>query len=148
MKISSLLAALVISLTVTTSVVGAQAKKKAESKKPAAKTITTKSGLKYIDVVVGKGAVAKLGQSVKVHYTGTFPGGKKFDASRDHGGPFEFQIGGRVIAGWNEGVQGMKVGGTRKLIVPGNLAYGPDGRDGIPPNATLLFTIELLEIAK
>ena len=122
--------------------------------KPAAKAgtpkvITTKSGLKYIDLTVGKGPSPKAGQDVTVHYVGTLMNGKKFDSSRDHGMPFTFTIGqGQVIKGWDEGVMTMKVGGKRKLIVPANLAYGPGGTpDGtIPPNATLNFEVELLGV--
>jgi FKBP-type peptidyl-prolyl cis-trans isomerase len=95
----------------------------------------------------GKGAAAKTGDKVRVHYLGTFLDGKKFDASRDHGKPFDFQLGhGDVIKGWDQGVVGMKLGEKRKLVVPPSLAYGPRGRPGIPPNSTLVFEIELLEI--
>ena len=111
--------------------------------------ITTASGLKYEDTVEGEGETAKMGQTVRVHYTGVLTDGVKFDSSKDRNQPFEFQIGGQVIAGWNEGVQGMKVGGTRKLTIPSDLGYGSRGAGGvIPPNATLLFDIELLEIKK
>ena len=113
------------------------------------KVVTTDSGLKYEDIQVGKGDSPKKGDIVVVHYTGTFENGKKFDSSVDRGQPFEFPIGtGRVIKGWDEGVMTMKIGGKRKLIIPGNLAYGPAGRGAIPPNATLLFDVELLGIKK
>jgi len=113
------------------------------------KVVTTASGLKYEDIQVGKGDSPKKGDIVTVHYTGTFENGKKFDSSVDRGQPFEFPIGmGRVIKGWDEGVMTMKVGGKRKLIIPGNLAYGPAGRGPIPPNATLLFDVELIGIKK
>lgn len=119
-------------------------------KKPAPKEkiVTTKSGLKYVDLKVGKGASPKAGQMVTVHYIGTLTNGKKFDASRDHGSPFEFPIGqGRVIKGWDEGVMTMKVGGKRKLIVPPNLAYGERAMgDVIPANSTLIFEVELLGV--
>lgn len=94
----------------------------AGEKKKEDKVITTKSGLKYIDVKVGDGAEAKKGDKVSVHYTGTLKDGKKFDSSKDRGEPFEFPLGaGRVIKGWDEGVAGMKVGGIRKLIIPPDL---------------------------
>lgn len=100
------------------------------------------------DVVVGTGAEAKTGNTVSVHYTGTFLDGTKFDSSVDRGTPFEFKLGaGAVIKGWDQGVVGMKVGGKRKLTIPGDLAYGPNGYAGaIPPNATLKFDIELLGV--
>ena len=111
------------------------------------KVVTTPTGLKYEDVKVGTGATAKAGNTVTVHYTGTFENGTKFDSSRDRNEPFTFTLGrDAVIQGWHEGVAGMKKGGQRKLTIPGDLAYGPEGRDPIPPNATLLFDIELLEI--
>jgi len=116
----------------------------------AKKTVTTASGLKYVDVVVGKGASPTTGKTVKVHYTGTLENGKKFDSSVDRNEPFSFTIGvGQVIKGWDEGVMTMKVGGKRKLIIPSNLGYGARGAGGaIPPNATLLFDVELLDVAK
>lgn len=115
--------------------------------------ITTASGLKYEDVRPGDGAVARSGDAVVVHYTGwlTDDGttrGDKFDSSRDRGDPFAFDLGrGNVIAGWDEGVQGMRVGGVRLLTIPPDLGYGAWGAgDVIPPNATLLFEVELLAI--
>jgi len=109
--------------------------------------VTTPSGLKYIDEVVGTGDSPKPGQMVTVHYTGTFDNGTKFDSSLDKGQPYTFPIGaGRVIRGWDEGVMSMRIGGKRRLIVPSNLGYGAEGRPGIPPNATLNFEIELLGI--
>jgi peptidylprolyl isomerase len=112
------------------------------------KVITTKSGLKYVDQKVGDGDEAKKGNTVEVHYTGTLTNGKKFDSSRDRGKPFSFKLGaGKVIKGWDEGVAGMKVGGKRKLIIPAELGYGEDGAgDVIPPNATLIFEVELLKV--
>ncbi|OGW68741.1 MAG: peptidylprolyl isomerase [Nitrospirae bacterium RIFCSPLOWO2_01_FULL_62_17] len=110
--------------------------------------VTTPSGLKYDDLTVGTGAEAKAGQTVSVHYTGWLTDGKKFDSSVDRKQPFEFPLGmGRVIKGWDEGVQGMKVGGKRKLTIPAALGYGSRGAGGaIPPNATLTFDVELLGI--
>lgn len=120
------------------------------AKKDGAKTVTTASGLKYIDVVVGKGASPTAGKQVTVHYTGTLENGRKFDSSVDRNQPFSFTIGvGQVIPGWDEGVMTMKVGGKRKLIIPSRLGYGSRGAGGvIPPNATLLFDVELLAVAK
>lgn len=120
---------------------------RAQQTAPSAKMITTSSGLAYEDVVVGTGPSPKVGKRVTVHYTGTLEDGTTFDSSRDHGQPFEFTIGvGQVIPGWDEGVMGMKVGGTRKLIIPPQLGYGAAGAGGvIPPNATLLFVVELLD---
>lgn len=114
------------------------------------KTVTTASGLKYIDLVVGKGASPVKGKQVKVHYTGTLENGKKFDSSVDRNEPFVFVIGvGQVIPGWDEGVMSMKVGGKRKLIIPAKLGYGAAGAGGvIPPNATLLFDVELLDVQR
>jgi FKBP-type peptidyl-prolyl cis-trans isomerase FkpA len=110
--------------------------------------VTTPSGLKYDDLVVGTGGEAKVGQSVTVHYTGWLTDGKKFDSSKDRKDPFVFSLGaGRVIKGWDEGVQGMKVGGKRKLTIPPGLGYGPRGAGSvIPPNATLVFEVELLKV--
>jgi peptidylprolyl isomerase len=109
---------------------------------------TTDSGLQYIDIVEGTGAMPQPGQRVTVHYTGTLEDGTKFDSSRDRGRPFTFQIGvGQVIKGWDEGVGTMRVGGQRKLVIPSELGYGSRGAGGvIPPNATLIFDVELLRI--
>ena len=111
---------------------------------------TTPSGLQYWDIVVGTGATAVPGKMVKVHYSGFLTTGKKFDSSRDRGEPFIFPLGeGQVIKGWDEGVAGMKVGGQRQLRIPPQLGYGSEGAgDAIPPNATLIFDVELLEVGK
>lgn len=108
--------------------------------------VTMPSGLTYVDLVVGTGREAAIGDEASVHYTGWLENGKKFDSSVDRGRPFSFRVGaGRVIKGWDEGVQGMKIGGKRKLIIPPDLAYGSRGAGGvIPPNATLTFEVELL----
>ena len=105
--------------------------------------------LEIEDLVVGDGAVASAGQQVSVHYTGWLTNGTKFDSSKDRNQPFEFALGrGQVIRGWDEGVQGMKVGGKRKLTIPAKLGYGARGAGGvIPPNATLVFEVELLGLA-
>ena len=107
---------------------------------------TTASGLVFEDLVVGTGNTAASGQKVSVHYTGWLTNGTKFDSSKDRGEPFVFPLGkGHVIRGWDEGVVGMKVGGKRKLTIPPQLGYGDRGAGGlIPPNATLVFDVELL----
>jgi FKBP-type peptidyl-prolyl cis-trans isomerase FkpA len=111
-------------------------------------TQTTPSGLIIEELTVGDGDVAGAGQTVTVHYTGWLTDGRKFDSSKDRHDPFVFSLGERqVIAGWDEGVQGMKVGGCRKLTIPPQLGYGARGAGGvIPPNATLVFEVELLEV--
>jgi peptidylprolyl isomerase len=111
--------------------------------------IITASGLEYTDIVEGTGESPIKGQRVTVHYTGTLENGTKFDSSVDKNQPFTFKIGtGNVIAGWDEGVATMKPGGKRRLVIPGKLAYGPNGIPGvIPSNATLIFDVELLSIA-
>ena len=115
---------------------------------------TTASGLQYEDTVVGEGAEATKGQNVSVHYTGWLYNngeqGAKFDSSRDRNDPFEFALGaGMVIKGWDEGVQGMKIGGQRTLIIPAALGYSARGAGGvIPPNATLKFDVELLKVGR
>lgn len=111
---------------------------------------TTASGLQYWDIVVGTGATATPGIIVKVHYSGFLTTGEKFDSSRDRGVPFSFPLGaGQVIKGWDEGVAGLKVGGQRQLRIPPQLGYGATGAgSAIPPNATLIFDVQLLEVGK
>lgn len=116
-------------------------------------TVTTASGLQYEDITAGNGEEAQQGAYVSVHYTGWLQNpdgspGKKFDSSKDRNDPFEFALGaGQVIKGWDEGVQGMKVGGHRRLTIPAALGYGARGAGGvIPPNATLIFDVELLAV--
>jgi peptidyl-prolyl cis-trans isomerase A (cyclophilin A) len=108
----------------------------------------TSSGLEYTEVTAGTGEQAVAGRTVKVHYTGKFPDGKVFDSSVSRGEPIEFVLGqGRVIKGWDEGIALMKVGGKAQLTIPPNLAYGEKGAGGvIPPNATLVFDVELVEV--
>jgi FKBP-type peptidyl-prolyl cis-trans isomerase FkpA len=112
------------------------------------KMTKTPSGLRYQDLAVGEGAEATAGKTVSVHYTGWLPNGEKFDSSRDRDQPFGFTLGaGQVIAGWDEGVAGMKVGGRRKLVIPPDLGYGTAGAPpDIPPGATLVFDVELLNV--
>jgi len=105
------------------------------------------SGLYLQDLEMGEGAEAGPGRTVTVYYTGWFQDGEKFDSSLDRGETFSFPLGGgRVIAGWDEGVAGMRVGGWRRLVIPPALAYGEAGRPGIPPNSTLVFDVELLDV--
>ncbi|MBD3610334.1 MAG: FKBP-type peptidyl-prolyl cis-trans isomerase [Gammaproteobacteria bacterium] len=111
-------------------------------------TVTTDSGLQIEDITVGEGTEATSGATVTVHYTGWLTDGSKFDSSLDRNDPFQFSLGaGMVIRGWDEGVAGMKIGGKRKLTIPPELGYGAHGAGGvIPPNATLVFEVELLGV--
>ncbi len=143
---TSLLAAALVCLPAATAFA-------ADAPAAAAAVVKTDSGLQYQDLVVGKGAVAAAGKPVQVHYTGWLQNpdgsaGQKFDSSRDRGDPFVFPLGGgQVIRGWDEGVAGMKVGGRRKRTIPAALGYGARGAGGvIPPNATLIFDVELLGV--
>ncbi len=124
---------------------GASVEKDKDTGKP---IIATPSGLKYVDIVVGTGAAVKTGDHVSVNYVGKLLDGTKFDASADHGGTFDYVQGvTSLIAGWTEGTSTMKVGGKRKLIIPPQLGYGMQGAgDAVPPNATLIFEIELVSI--
>ena len=110
--------------------------------------VTTPSGLKYIDIKEGAGASPRAGQTVSVHYTGWLTNGQKFDSSKDRNEPFEFVLGrGQVIKGWDEGVAQMKIGDKVRLTIPPELGYGARGAGGvIPPNATLIFEVELLDV--
>jgi FKBP-type peptidyl-prolyl cis-trans isomerase FkpA len=139
-------------LTLLVALVSASARAGAPAGGPSKTTgkgTTTASGLKYWDLKKGTGAVAKAGATVKVHYTGWLTDGKKFDSSVDRNEPFEFKLGaGMVIRGWDEGVAGMKVGGKRQLQIPPDLGYGARGAGAaIPPNAMLVFDVELLGVS-
>jgi len=115
---------------------------------PEEQVVQTATGLEYVEILEGTGAQPKAGDSVSVHYTGWLKSGQKFDSSHDRGQPLVFLLGrGRVIKGWDEGVASMKVGGKRKLIIPAHLGYGDRGAGGvIPPDATLIFEVELVGI--
>jgi FKBP-type peptidyl-prolyl cis-trans isomerase len=121
---------------------------KPKDQKGGGQAVTTESGLQYVDLVVGTGRQAELGDTATVHYTGWLANGTKFDSSLDRKQPFSFRVGaGQVIKGWDEGVRTMKMGGKRKLIIPPDLAYGSRGAGSvIPPNATLTFEVELLDL--
>jgi len=109
----------------------------------------TASGLHILDLEIGGGEEAVASRTVTVHYTGWFLEGEKFDSSVDRGETFQFPLGGgQVIAGWDEGVAGMRIGGKRRLVIPPELAYGPAGRPGIPPNSTLVFDVELFGVGE
>lgn len=120
---------------------------KSTSSKTSEKDSKMTDKLEIVDSKVGDGAEAKAGMMVTVHYTGTLTDGSKFDSSKDRNKPFEFKLGaGHVIKGWDQGVEGMKIGGIRKLTIPSDLGYGPRGQGPIPPNATLVFEVELLGV--
>jgi peptidylprolyl isomerase len=146
----SLIVAVVLTAMCSVSAMAAPEQASVKGNTATVKAVVTASGLKYTDVKVGSGASPVKGKQVKVHYTGTLENGKKFDSSVDRNEPFSFVIGvGQVIPGWDEGVMSMKVGGKRKLVIPSKLGYGAAGAGGvIPPNATLLFDVELLDVAK
>lgn len=139
---------LIMTILVVTSILGGGTIMTTSGQQSNTQEVTTSSGLKYVDQVIGTGEVAVAGKTANVHYTGWLENGKKFDSSVDRGQPFSFPLGaGRVIKGWDEGVQGMKVGGKRKLTIPSDLGYGSRGAGGvIPPNATLIFDVELLGV--
>jgi FKBP-type peptidyl-prolyl cis-trans isomerase len=153
------LAVVFLALLMSASAQTATAKKTTTAKKPAAHPVVggptkvtgaptkTASGLEYWDIKVGTGAVAKPGHQVKVDYTGWLTNGKKFDSSVGTGHPFELLLGaGQVIKGWDQGIEGMKVGGKRQLRIPPDLAYGAKGYPGvIPPNSTLIFDVRLVD---
>ena len=143
-----MLLGIVVGAAALTALIAACAQSQAPAGGGGGQEVTTASGLRYTDIKVGTGAEAKAGQTAVVHYTGTLTNGNKFDSSKDRKQPFSFPLGaGRVIKGWDEGVAGMKVGGVRKLTIPSNLGYGAQGAGGvIPPNATLIFEVELLDV--
>lgn len=135
-------------LSLDASLMAADNERMKETKPMAEQTVTTESGLMYLDMTVGTGRQAELGDTASVHYTGWLADGKKFDSSVDRKEPFSFRLGaGQVIKGWDEGVMGMKIGGKRKLTIPPQLGYGSRGAGGvIPANATLTFDVELLDL--
>jgi FKBP-type peptidyl-prolyl cis-trans isomerase len=141
-------AGVALALLVTVGFGCGETKEETGGEAAAPQKVKTESGLEYEELVVGTGASPQTGQTAVVHYTGWLTDGTKFDSSRDRDRPFEFPVGqGRVIKGWDEGVVTMKVGGKRKLTIPPQLGYGERGAGArIPPNSTLVFEVELLEI--
>ena len=142
---------LLLAFAIVGTAFGRAAQDNSSPTKMTGKPKTTSSGVEYWDIVVGTGAPAVKGKPVKVHYTGWLASsGKKFDSSVDRGQPFVFKLGaGEVIQGWDDGVAGMKVGGKRQLRIPPDLGYGIHGAGGvIPPNATLIFDVELIDVNK
>jgi FKBP-type peptidyl-prolyl cis-trans isomerase len=145
---------LVLCVVVLTSACAKKEESNTPAQAPAITAVTSQpvvaevTDMKIEDMKAGTGAVAEAGKRVTVHYTGWLTNGTKFDSSKDHGQPFNFQLGaGQVIKGWDQGVAGMKVGGMRKLTIPPSLGYGANGTGGvIPPNATLVFEVELLGV--
>jgi len=144
----SLLLSLTISMQASTAAPRSASKENQTMTQAQAKEVTTPSGLKYTDEIVGSGTSPHPGQTVVVHYTGWLTNGTKFDSSVDRGQPFKFSIGqGQVIKGWDEGVASMKIGGKRRLVIPPDLAYGSRQMGAsIPPNSTLVFEVRLLGV--
>jgi peptidylprolyl isomerase len=145
---AGIVAAMIASPAVRAAETTGTASADAKTTPAAVKQNKTAGGTTYVDTVVGTGAEAKKGSIVKVHYKGTLSDGKKFDSSYDRNKPFELELGaGMVIPGWDEGLVGMKVGGKRKLTIPPDQGYGPQGRPPvIPPNSTLVFETEMVEV--
>lgn len=137
-----------VTLVVLTAVAAPQRDERGGGGKADGKEVTTPSGLKYVELTIGDGKEVKMGSEVQVHYTGTLENGTKFDSSLDRGKPYPVVVGkSSVIKGWHEGLQGMKAGGKRKLIIPPDLAYGADGRPPqIPPNSVLIFEVEAVDV--
>lgn len=150
MKQNTLLAALIVAIIIVTGLIIISPDKSIPevSSEPAATTKSSSSEkLKTEDIKVGEGREVKSGDTVVIHYKGTLTNGEQFDSSYDRGQPFETKIGvGSVIKGWDEGVPGMKIGGKRKLTIPSDMAYGEQGQGSIPPNSTLIFEVELVDI--
>ena len=139
--------AILLAAALSIALISCGSSKEVKKEQPKSDYTTTPSGLKYRDVKNGTGAVAKTGMTVSAHYVGTLEDGTKFDSSRDRGKPFSFKLGAcEVIKGWDEGLLDMKVGGIRQLIIPPDLGYGSRATGAIPPNSTLIFEIELMDV--